>query len=567
MKGYTTGTTPDQKTLANLNFLSPLMAGLLAGRGITERRAAEEFLAPDYNAQTHDPFLLRGMTEAVERILKAVEKKERIAIYSDYDMDGIPGAVVLSDFFQAVGFTNFRVHIPHRNRDGFGLNLDAIEELAAGGVKLIITIDCGITDVVEVARARELGLEVIITDHHLPPQPLPAAVAIIDPHQENCSYPFKDLCGAALAYKLVQGLLVRGEFSLVPGWEKWLLDMVGMATIADMVPLVGENRVLATYGLKVLRKSRRPGLLALLAKAGIKQQDLTEEDIGFTIGPRINAASRMDKADDAFDLLSTHDGEVARRAAAHLETINNERKGVVASMVREAHRKLKEREVKEVIVIGSPDWQPGLLGLLANSLADEFDRPVFVWGRGQEKGEEILKGSCRSNGRVSLVELMRATPAETFLGFGGHNFSGGFTLAPTAVHTLEMSLVTALGTLTQSVADLPVVDCTSGLDELTWQFYNELVQLAPFGTGNPNPLLLVKDVALTDVAMFGKAKNHLKLTFTTGGDVKEAIAFFTTTKDFSRLPVAGEKVSLLAHLERSTFGYRPSLRLRIVDVI
>ncbi|MDO8521185.1 MAG: DHH family phosphoesterase, partial [bacterium] len=380
-----------------METLHPLTKTLLEKRGVTDLAAQERFLFPDYQRDTYDPFLILNMGRAVERIIGAMDKNERIVVYGDYDCDGIPGSVILHDLFTKVGYKNFLNYIPHRHLEGYGLNSDAVSQLRRDGVTLMITVDCGITDVEEVALAQELGMDVIVTDHHLPQAVLPPAYAVINSKQAGDSYPDPMLCGAGVAFKLAQAILLRlpdsrtqagGNFpDIGEGWEKWLLDMAGLSTIADMVPLQNENRVLAHYGLKVLRKSPRPGLQALLRDAGVDQRYLTEEDVGFTIGPRINAASRMDVPFRAFELLSTTDPVVGGERARHLANLNGERKLEVARMMKEAKRVLRTRELRAVIVIGNPTWRVGVVGIVANQLAEEHDRPVFVWGReGSKEG-------------------------------------------------------------------------------------------------------------------------------------------------------------------------------------
>ena len=417
-----------------LTGFDPLTKKLLHGRGIATRQAAEKFLNPDYERDCYDPFLILNMDRAVERILRAIDGSEKIVVYGDYDCDGIPGSVILHDFFKKIGYKNFSNYIPHRHKEGYGLNTDAVDEFAKSSTALLITVDCGITDVEEVKHAQSLGIDVIITDHHLParrsPRPaeaigearvgasgpqetLPPAYAILNSKQKGDTYPDKMLCGAGVAFKLVQGLIKKKgkEWGIKDGWEKWLLDMAGLATIADLVPLQNENRTLAYYGLKVLRKSPRVGLQKLLRKMNVNQRELTEGDVAFMIAPRINAASRMDIPHEAFRLLSTDDENVADELSDHLHNLNDERKGLVASMVREAKTHMEAREMREVIVIGNPKWRPGVLGLLASRLVEDYRRPAFVWGR----GEEIeLKGSCRSDGTVNMVEMMNGVSEGLF---------------------------------------------------------------------------------------------------------------------------------------------------------
>jgi single-stranded-DNA-specific exonuclease len=494
----------------------------------------------------------------------ALKEQEPITIFSDYDCDGIPGAVVLHDLFTAIGCEHFSNYIPHRHYEGFGLSIEAVEKLAHAGTKLIITIDCGTTDVAAVARANELGVDVIITDHHEPGEVLPEAVAIVNPKLGD--YPFPELCGAAVAFKLAQAVLAATDHALKPGQEKWWLDMVGIATIADMVPLVGENRVLAWYGLYVLKKSRRPGLQQLLQKNKVNQRFLTEDDIGFTIGPRINAASRMDNPEDAFHMLTAPDAEEAGERVTHLEKLNTERKTMVAHMTKDLHRRLdKLIEIPAVLVLGNPEWRPSLVGLAASKLAEEHQRPVFIWGR---DGNGVYKGSCRSGGGISVVALMRAA-SEAFIEHGGHHFSGGFSVKDSHIHTVGAALNSALETLGEGAAIEEVlhVDEVLSIDDVTYQLADELAILAPYGKGNEKPLFAFQSVIPRKVETFGKGKEHLKLTFEGAHGTVEAIAFFTTPDAFPKTPAADVPLTLIGHVEKSFFMGRPQLRIRIVDIV
>ena len=555
-----------QKSLQKYDSVSQQ---LLYRRGIYDETVAERFFNPSFVDDVHDAFLLNDMDIAVKRILQAIEKKEKIAIYSDYDCDGIPGAVVLHDFFKVIGYENFINYIPHRHYEGFGFNVNAVQKLADEQVKLIVTIDCGTTDFDAAKSAKEKHIDVIITDHHEQKEKLPAAVAIVNPKIGN-TYPFDGLCGAGVIFKLVQALIVKGVeqkvFEITPGWEKWWLDMVGVATIADMVPLTGENRVFAHYGLHVLRKSRRPGLQQLLRKQRVQQRFLTEDDIGFTIGPRINAASRMDTPEDAFAMLTTVDEGDAGARVAHLEKLNNERKGIVAAMTKETNKRLKEIvEIPNVLVLGNPSWRPSLVGLVANKLSEEYKRPAFLWGR---DGNGHIKGSCRSDGKVSIVTLMNEV-SHMFSEHGGHHMSGGFGVAEDSIHTLPQALNEAFVSLGEAafVEEELLVDASLMLDEVDYSFLKNQQQFAPFGVDNPKPLYEFKNVTPTEVAIFGKTKEHTKLVFSSAGIANEAIAFFKLPEDFSVAPKMGQKLTLLAHLEQSHFMGRQQTRLRIVDIV
>ncbi len=553
------------KAQKELESYSSFLQQLLYTRGIETAADAETFLKPLYAEGLHDPFLLHDMEVAVERIIRAMAAEEKIVVYSDYDCDGIPGGVVLHDFLQAVGYTNFINYIPHRHYEGFGLSSTAVEKLAAEGAALIITIDCGVTDVEAVTTANELGVDVIVTDHHQAKEFLPKAIAVVNP-QIGDTYPFKGLCGTGVIFKVIQALIAKGDFDLKEGWEKWWLDMVAVATIADMVPLRGENRVLATYGLQVLRKSRRPGLQQLLRKQKADQRYLTEDDIGFTIGPRINASSRMGTPEDAFGMLSTTDETEAGMFVDRLEKLNNERKGMVAAMTKEVHKKMKLlEEVPRVIVLGNPEWRPSLVGLTANKLAEEYNRPAFVWGR---DGNGKIKGSCRSNGVSSVITIMEGV-ANHLHGFGGHHMAGGFEVDEEQIHTLPQAMNDAFAALgdTADIDTVLTVDMELSLDDITSVVIDEQKMLAPFGVDNAKPLYKLTGVVATDVVIFGKTKEHTKLQFATTGYAREAIAFFKKPEDFTVTPEVGVAHTILAHLEQSHFMGRLQTRLRIVDVL
>ena len=554
--------------LKELSVYPELMQELLFYRGIKTLDSAREFLNPNYGSHIHDPFLLKDMDKAVKRILSAIGKNEKIIIYSDYDCDGIPGGVVLHDFFKKIKYKNVSNFIPHRHEDGYGFHISAIEKFAKDDVKLIITVDCGITDVESVERANKLGVDVIITDHHLTNGTLPKACAIIDPKQEGDEYPDKNISGAGVAFKLVQGLLQKGDFEIKEGWEKWLLDMVGLATVADMVSLVGENRSFAYYGMKVLRKSPRVGLMKLCKKIKVNQKEITEDDISFMLAPRINAASRMDLPYDAFKLLVTDDEAQADELSVYLNKINDERKGIVASIVKEIKKKIQAlNEPYNVIVMGNPDWKPALLGLVANSIVEEYDKPVFLWGR--DNGD-ILKGSCRSDGNVNLVNMMELIK-DTFVGFGGHSYAGGFSIKTENVHTLGETLSNVYEEAKKHHGENKedtFIDKHLGIDDITWKTYSTVEKFAPFGVGNPKPLFLFNSVVIDGVNHFGKEKNHLKLEFKkSDGKTVSAIAFFKTNESFEKSLEKGEKINLVATMEKSMFRNFPELRLRIVDVI
>ncbi len=554
-----------------MEVISEFVRILLAKRGLIEPDAIEAFLNPDYDLHTHDPFLLAGMDTATNRLLKAIEEGERIAVYADFDCDGIPGAALLSDFFTKIGYENFEVYLPHRDREGYGFHTDAIEQLAARGVKLIITVDVGTTAIDAVRFAKEKGVDVIVTDHHEIPGELPKAVAVLNP--KLAPYPFPHLCGAAVAFKLAQATLIEGKKrdlepfqKIQDGWEKWLLDMVAIATIADMVSLVGENRVLAHWGLQVLRKSPRAGISALCNAVRIRKSEITEDDIGFSIAPRINAASRMDEPMLALRLLTTHNGDEAEQLAAQLEKLNASRKGVVGGIVREAKKHMTARFPlgERVVVLGNPEWKPALLGLAANSLMNDRGGVVCLWGR-DAKGR--LKGSCRSDGAVSVVDLF-VNAGDSLEEYGGHAASGGFSVSHESVHTLHERFARAIQGLERTaLSGTQEPDAHLSLSEVAGPVFKDVSRLGPFGTGNPKPLFRISGVMISSLRRFGKEKNHVELQLVckeTGSSLR-AFDFFRAPEDFSATPAEGLPVAVTGTIERDTF--RGGLTFRLVDIV
>jgi single-stranded-DNA-specific exonuclease len=564
----------DPKIREALSEYDDYTASLLARRGITTSEAAQAFLSPSYDAHISDPFEILNMEKAAQRVAAAIETGERITVWSDYDCDGIPGGVILHDFLKKAGAT-FTNYIPHRHLEGYGLNTDGIEKLAKEGTTLLITVDSGITDVAEVARAQELGMDVIVTDHHLPQETLPPAFAVVDPKQNGETASFRDFCGAGLAWKLACAVLsvgFPGREKITEGWEKWLLDMAALATIADMVPLTGENRVIAKYGLLVMRKSPRPGLQKLCAAARVNQRFITEDDVGFMIAPRVNAASRMGNPRDAFDLFTTSDESRAEALAKELERINRSRRSLGAAITRAAHERLAERKeagtLPSVIALGDPDWRPGLLGLVANSLAEEYGRPVFLWGR---EGGFTAKGSCRAGGGISVVALMQAAP-DIFEDFGGHRASGGFTVKEDAVLMLEEKLCEAFATLPpdDDRESGRIADRELSPGDILAKELSRTEAFAPFGMENPKPAFLLRNAQIVSVSWFGKGGEHLKLVLKRDDPFEDspldAIAFYAR-RDLGKSADgldARKQVTVLGNLERDMFTRGRPVRLRII---
>lgn len=556
-----------------------LLEHLLLSRGIQTDIERRKYLSPDYDTDTYDPFLLTGMEKSVERVLSAIKEGEKIVVIGDYDADGVPGTTVITSLFSEIGFSNFDIYIPDRHKEGYGMSPEMVEKIIADGAKVIITVDCGITDVAEAEVAKKLGADLVITDHHLPQEVLPEAFAIINPKLPGDEYPDKMLAGAGVAFKLVQGLVARGDFGLVPGWEKWLLDLVAIATVSDMVPLVDENRVLSRYGLLVLRKTRRLGLKSLLSVLKINPRHVTEDDIGFMIGPRINSASRMAHASEAYELLTTTNVARAKEIASSLEGRNNERKKSVDHILNYVKENLGD-DLSAVLVIGHPSFSPGVLGLAASRLVEKYSRPVFVWG---STGENEIKGSARSDGSINLVELMAlADPDKTFFkDFGGHAMAGGFSIDKDNIDSLSDRLSEAYVKCEKQPAEKELIaDAELPLELVDENTYKLIEAMMPFGVGNPKPIFLLKNLPIKSSKTFGNGGIHLEIEFAKKFGKVRAIGFFSCPPDepgeeklssshnhFGNINLdPGEKVDILATFEKSHFLGRPELRLRLVDI-
>lgn len=574
--------------------LHPLTKLLLEKRGIVEKEEVENFLFPSYEKHIADPFTIYGVEKAVARIIDAIRNEEKICVYSDYDCDGIPGGVLLRTFFDDIGYP-VEMYVPHRHNEGYGVHKHAIDNLKEKGVKLIITVDSGITNIEEVDYAKSVGIDFIITDHHLPiteevkkgkkvemVQKVPDAVAVINSKQDSCDYWDDMLCGCAVAWKLSCAVLVRlkeekeekgklGDVAkavkaLKEGYEKWLLDLVGISTISDMVPLQKENRALAHFGLKVLRVTKRHGLNQIFRAQGVSKEHLTEEDIAFTIAPRINAAGRMGDPIQAHKMLYEKDSVMAQGYVEDLEALNMERKAGVKDItegISFGHDVYKN----SVVAVGDLSWGPGILGLIAQKIIDETGKPTFVWGQGDDK--TTVKGSCRSRGDVHVVELM-ARVQEMFPGVithsGGHEQAGGFSCALDRVGELSDALNEALKhVIIKEIGDDNLVpDTQLSLEDVNLITHNAVNILAPFGVGNAKPLFSFTNVTPQSVRWFGKKGEHLEVIYPRGKGEVKAIIFFAS-KDLEEK--AKKPHTLLAHLEKSVFRGKTELRLRIREIL
>ena len=471
---------------ASLRIGAPA-AKMLLHRGLADPRSAQRFLKPSLD-ELHDPSRMRDMPQALDRLRKAISLGERILIYGDYDVDGTASVVLLTKAIELAG-GSATFHIPHRLQDGYGMRTEVVEHAAAEGVRLIVSVDTGIRAGEVVTRANELGIDVIVTDHHLPEADMPPAVAVLNPNRPDCEYPEKNLCGAGVAFKLVQALLSKLDWSAekLRRVTESFLKLVAIATVADVVPLTGENRVIVKHGLDGLGDVRNPGLRALLEVAGFGRANVpTARQVAFQIAPRLNAAGRMDTARAVVELFLTSDAERARELAAQLHQQNAERQ-LVEAQIREACEQVTVDDAAAALVYYGEEWHRGVLGIVASRMVERLHRPVFVLGRNSLDG--LAQGSGRSIPAFHLLQALEAMP-DLFVRFGGHEHAAGVTLESYRVEEFRTRFQAYAAARLAPEDFLPelAVDGVIDFAEITDRSAAEVFSLAPFGHGNPPPL-------------------------------------------------------------------------------
>ncbi|HCM68638.1 MAG TPA: single-stranded-DNA-specific exonuclease RecJ [Candidatus Kerfeldbacteria bacterium] len=541
--------------------IHPVILQLLHNRGMRTQEQIDEFMNPDWGEDIHDPFLFRDMRKAVDRIRLAIWKGESIVVYGDYDADGVSASAILFEALTALGAKDVHVHLPHRETEGYGLNIPAVKELIKRKANVIITCDCGTSNWEEVAVASKAGIDVIVTDHHHEPNQMPTPFAFLNPQLSKETYPFKHLAGGGVAFKLIQGLAAedrKKEKKLSEGFEKWLLDLVAISTVTDMMPLVGENRTLVHYGLVVLRKTKRIGLQALMKTARGRLEDIDTHTIGFQIGPRLNAAGRMDHANTAFELLIERSSEVAAEIAEKLDTKNRERQRLSETMVKEAEKQLVGSDERILIVQGK-EWPVGVIGLVAGRLSDRYHRPAFALG---EKGNDIV-GSGRSVPSFDITGALAAN-SDLFSRYGGHTQACGFTMPKKHLKAFHAAFK-KLGRKIPSKDLIPTeyADAEIGLDDVNWKLYEVAEKFEPFGENNPFPRFVARGVEIVECQKVGKYGKHLRLQVRHASDlVRKVIAFGFSGHEAL---TAGAKFDMMFEVSVNEWNGNRELQLKLVD--
>ena len=538
------------------------MAQLLVNRGLTTVEQADRFI----NGSGIDgtPFSMRGVTQAVSRIRRAIRTKEKIVVYGDFDVDGITATVVLTETLQALGAV-VQPYIPNRFSEGYGLNKAALSALADEGANLVITVDCGIRSPDEVVHARRVGMDIIVTDHHSVGSELPEAIAVVNPKQDDCGYGFHSLAGVGVAFKLAQALLkVNQRVPLVDHIEfeeSDLLDLVALGTVADLVPLEGENRDLVRRGLPVLREMRRPGIRALVELIGITPERIVSSTIGYSLGPRLNAAGRLDDAIRSYELLTCRDAAQAVQLAEHLDQTNRERQRQTYLAMDLARAQILESKEEHLLIAAHQDFPPGIVGLVAGRLVEEFYRPAIV----VELGENDCRASARSIEEFDITGALDLC-ADLLIRYGGHAAAAGFTANKTDLPVLVDRLrhIAREKLAGQDLSPSVHVDVEVALSAMDWDTLQQLETWEPFGMGNPYPLFMSRHLTARNPRSVGAEGQHLKLSLYDGHTTRDAIGFGMGSLLSGIATLTS--VDAVFSLERNEWNGDERLQLRLEDI-
>lgn len=536
--------------------VSPIVAKLLINRGLGDPHKARQFLAADMESLL-SPWDLKGMREAVACVTKTMEEGGSIVVYGDYDVDGITATSIVYRFLKRCG-ASVSYYIPERQSEGYGLNLEALEGLIAKGTDLVITVDCGISsyDIVEAVRDR---LALVITDHHEAPSLIPRAVAVVDHKQPNCPYPDKNLAGVGVAYKLCQAIWQErtGEVYQAD------LDIVALGTVADVVPLVGENRILVKAGLSKMQVQPNRGIEALIDVAGLKDRKITAGHIGFTLAPRLNAAGRVAHATRAVELLTTPSQEEAYEIAEELQETNLERQ----ALERDIHEMARQDVLKQgsdadyVVVVGGQDWHPGVIGIVASRLVEEFYKPTLVISI----KDGIGKGSCRSIDNCNMYEALQSAE-DLLIQFGGHQAAAGFSIKEDKIPALRDRLTQYCKEHLSETDYLPIVDIDSqvAIDDIDVPLIEEIETLEPYGMANPTPVLALEEATISDLFLMGQQKKHAKVLLEREDSTIDAIAWNRPDLHASFFP--GDQVKVAFTVQKNEWNGHVSPQLMIQDM-
>lgn len=556
----------EKATSDKFSEIHPIVLQLLINRGLDTQEKIDKFLNPDYGNDLYDPFLFVNMEKAVKRILIAIEGKEKIVVYGDYDADGVSSSAVMVEILKMLG-AQVDIYIPFREKEGYGLNADAVTKIAQEGADLVITVDCGISNIAEAKILKDKKVDLIITDHHHEPENLPEAYAIINPNVAKDKYPFGGLTGAGVAYKVAQGLVAKHKDykvkQLKEGEEKWLLDLVAIGTVADLMPVLDENRVLVKYGLVVLGKTKRLGLIELIDSLGNRNSRVDERVIGWQISPRLNAAGRLNHASVAYELLITTNKARAVELSEELNKTNRERQKLTERIITEAKDQIGEPGDKKFLSAVGKNWPIGIVGLVAGRITDKNNLPTLIIS--EFNGKFI--GSGRSITVFNMIEAMEQTK-EYLEKFGGHSQACGFTIKdadsvqPFIDKMSELSAQSLKGKDTTPTLD---IELEVALDDINWELYENLEKFEPFGAGNLKPRFVAKNLEVAGLQTMGKDNKHIRLMLKHGSNAIYKTVGFSFGYLSDKLN-KGDKVDIVFEVDINEWNGNRDLQLKIIDV-
>ena len=543
--------------------ISPIVSQILINRGITTPDDAKKFLFPSLE-QLHNPFLMKDMERGVDRIVEAISRKEKMVVYGDYDADGITSTVILVKFLREI-HDNTTYYIPERIEEGYGLSKTAIDKFRKDGIKLVITVDCGISNHEEIAYAVSSGIDIIVTDHHEVPDILPDCSAVINPHRSDCLFPFKSLAGVGVAFNLL--IALRGKLRNLGFWKdrkypnlREYLDLVAIGTIGDIVPLVDENRVFSKTGLGVASNTGRVGLKALITISGIREKTVSSESAAFRLIPRINAAGRIGSPEDAVELLLTEDEGQAAMLAQRLDSYNKKRQEMEKIILDEILEKINtivDIDKSDSLVFASHEWHPGIIGIVASKLVDRYYRPAVLISI----KDGIGKGSGRSIVEFNLYGGLKNC-SSLLLSYGGHRYAAGISIREEDIgkfsKTLDRAVREEIGD--EKLAPQTTIDALCGLDEIDYNLVSQIEMLAPFGSMNPEPVLCAKNIKISSLTTVGN--NHLKMR--ASGDKTHYDTIWFNKGHLSGL-LSGSTVDIAFTPQTNHWNGKSSIQLKIKD--
>jgi len=562
-KIWETSSKISKKFKDKFSDIHPIVLQILFNRGLKSKKEIKNFLFPDYQNGLFSPFLFNDMKKAVNRIFKAYKNKEKVFICTDSDTDGATAGALMFKTLKKIGIDSLDVYSVDRDKDGYGLSDSILKKQIRKKTNLIITCDSGISNYDEIQKAQAKGIDVIVTDHHQEPKELPPAFAILNPKVKKDNYPFKYLAGVGVAFKLAQALLSDKRFDIKnrKAFEKWLLDLVAIGTIVDRMPIIGENRNLVYFGMKVVNKTLNLGIRQLLENVNLDLGSITARDISFRVGPRLNVPGRIGHSNESLKLLISHNILKAKQRVKRIEDLNKKRRDLVQNCLIEIIKEIGKNPQEKILVV-EKDLKSGLLGLIAMRLVEKYNRPVIVLSF----KKDIVKGSGRSIKGFNFLKAIKSINQKYFVDLGGHKQALGFTLKPKFLKNFKNDIQTIEKLLTKKEKSKLKIDTKIKLGDINWDLVDNLKNIRPFGVGNPRPLFITKNLHLSNFVKVGKNGKHNRLMVKdrSNGDFSKMIYFRSSKvmKDYNK----GDKVDIVYHLGTNVWNGQKEIQMTVIDI-